>query len=56
MPNSVDVVRFRIDRFLLGDDSPSALLSINSSGFVFSGVGDDGCVDGVETGVTSKFR
>lgn len=56
MPKSVDDVRLRIERVLLGDREVPFLLSNSSSGFMFSGEGDGGREESVEAGVTSKVR
>jgi hypothetical protein len=55
MPNNVEDVRFRMDRVRLGGEVPLSLAS-SSSGFVFSGEGVAGSVEGVDAGVISKAR
>ena len=55
MPSSVEEVKFRMDRVLLGTRQESSLES-KSSAFVVSGDGEGGKEDSDEAGVSSKPR
>jgi len=54
MPRSVEDVRLRMDRVLLGVESGFGLDS--RSGFMGSGAGEGGWEESVEAGVISKVR
>lgn len=54
MPRSVEDVRLRMDRVLLGGGDRSRLRAIKSSGFAYSGGGDGGIEESVDAGVISN--
>jgi len=54
IPNSVDDVRFSIDRVLLGGDETPGRRSISRSAFMFSGVGEGGEDEFSDAGGRSK--